>query len=195
MQFDKVLDAQQVYRLLLDAMARPGKINTLSMSECLKPPRGLQSGTAAVALTLLDQGTGFCFLSAGRQEPDYLTANTGAAAQSVDVAELIIFSGCECVQLDKVCCGSLLSPEQGATLLIMVEELSSTEGRLCLRLTGPGIRNHCDLFINGLALKNLETISCMNKEFPLGIDVIYTDKSGNVACIPRSSSMHWKVKG
>lgn len=194
-QFDKVFDTQHIYRLLIDAMSRPGKINMLPSTICLTPPSALQKAAAAVAFTMLDHETGFCCLSSRHDVSDYIAINTGAAVQSVDAAEFIIFAGSSYAEISSACCGSLLSPEQGATLIIMVDRISNADGVLRLQLSGPGVKDSCDLFINGLEQKNLEIISQLNSEFPLGVDVIYTDGSGNIACVPRSGSMCWEVKG
>ena len=191
--FDKVFDTQRIYRLTLDAMARPGKVNFLSARR-LNPPSGLNQAAAAVALTLLDNETGFCVLPSEQAINDYLMLNTGAAFYPVNFAEFIIVSGKENhAQLREVCCGTLISPEKGATLIIMVDSLGATASGMKLQLSGPGIKDSSYLHISGLDKENLEVISEMNQEYPLGVDVIYADNAGNVACVPRSSSLRWEV--
>lgn len=192
-QFDKVFDTQQIYRLTLDAMARPGKVNSLPALR-LKPPDGLNWGAAAIALTLFDSEAGFCSLSAGQAAGNYLTLNTGAALRPVATAEFVIAGGEQPLpELGEASCGTLLSPELGATLLIMVKQLSPTGGEIKLQLAGPGIKGSSLLFISGLAPENLATVAQLNREFPLGVDVIYIDDAGHIACVPRSSSLQWEV--
>lgn len=191
--FDKVFDTQRIYRLTLDAMARPGKVNALPALR-LNPPAGLSQAAAAVALTLLDSETGFCVLPSDQAVKDYLMIHTGAAFYPLHSAEFIVISGRESnPQLGEVCCGTLLAPEKGATLIMMVDSLAGTAGGTKLRLSGPGIKESSLLNISGLDQENLKIIAEMNQEYPLGIDVIYADNSGNVACVPRSSSLRWEV--
>lgn len=191
--FDKVFDTQCIYRQILDAMARPGKVNLLPALR-LNPPLGLNQAAAAIALTLLDSETGFCVLPADQGVIDYLKFNTGAAACPVDCAEFIITAGNERKpELIDVCCGTLLSPEKGATLIIMVDSLEAAGKGIQLLLSGPGINGGSCLNISGLDKSNIQTIAGLNQEYPMGVDVIYADNSGNVACVPRSSSLRWEV--
>jgi alpha-D-ribose 1-methylphosphonate 5-triphosphate synthase subunit PhnH len=191
--FDKVFDTQRIYRLMLDAMARPGKVNFLPELR-LNPPSGLNQAAAAVALTLFDSETGFCVLPSNQAINDYIMFNTSAAVCPVNLAEFIIVCGKEYhAQLRDVCSGTLLSPEKGATLIIMVDSLAADASGIKLQLSGPGIKDHSFLYISGLDKDNIQTISEMNQEYPLGVDIIYADNAGNVACVPRSSSLRWEV--
>lgn len=190
--FDKVFDTQRIYRLILDAMARPGTVNSLSAFK-LQPPSGLNPAAAAVALTLFDSETCFSVLPSDQAIIDYLMLNSGAAVCPVHAAEFILVSGREEVpEINEVCCGTLISPEKGATLIMMVDSLMTTVHGSKLVLRGPGIKDSSCLNISGLDKENIRAISEMNQEYPLGVDVIYVDHAGNVACVPRSSALQWE---
>src|SRR5699024_11238195 len=66
----------------------------------------------------------------------------------------------------------LISPEKSATLLIDIESIGKGEA---YRLSGPGIKESTDIQLSfpssWFALRNE-----VCKEFPLGIDLILTDK-------------------
>ncbi|MBU2699508.1 alpha-D-ribose 1-methylphosphonate 5-triphosphate synthase subunit PhnH [Sporomusaceae bacterium BoRhaA] len=191
-RFDKVFDTQRIYRLVLDAMARPGTVNSLSEFK-LQPPAGLNQAAAAVALTLFDSETCFSVLPSDQAISDYLRFNTGAAVGSVSDAEFVLVNGREeAPEIHEMCCGTLISPEKGATLLMMVDSLVATAHGSKLVLRGPGIKDSSCLNISGLDKENIRAISELNQEYPLGIDVIYLDHAGNVACVPRSSSLRWE---
>ena len=191
--FDKVFDTQCIYRLTLDSMARPGKLNSLPILQ-VNPPSALSRSAAAVTLTLLDSETGFCMLPSEQTMIDYLVLNTGAVPSPLTVAEFIVVLGGEkWPELSNVCCGTLISPEKGATLIIMVDRLATDGNGIKLTLQGPGIKGEAVLCISGLNQETLEAIANLNQEYPLGVDVIYVDDAGNIACIPRSSSLRWEV--
>lgn len=190
--FDKVFDTQRIYRQTLDAMARPGKINALYQLK-LNPPQGLNQAAAAIALTMLDSETSFYLALTSQDISEYLTLNTGARNCPVDCAEFIIACADRALpELNVVNCGTLLSPEKGATILFMVHRLATESNGLAIVLTGPGIAGNSRLVIEGMHPGNLQIIASLNQEYPLGVDMICVDNRGNVACIPRSSTMQWE---
>ena len=191
--FDKVFDTQCIYRLTLDAMARPGKLNSLPILN-INPPSSLSQSAVAVALTLLDSETKFCVLPHDQGMIDYLMLNTGATSCSLTDAEFLIVIGREeQLELRDVCGGTLISPEKGATLIIMVDNLAAVGKGVKLLLQGPGIKGESSLCISGLNNSIIKSLISLNQEFPMGIDVIYVDNANNIACVPRSSSLRWEV--
>ena len=53
LNYDTVFDAQEHFRVLLDSMSRPGKINVLPAMDIL-PPDGLQHAAALTGFALLE---------------------------------------------------------------------------------------------------------------------------------------------
>lgn len=193
--FDKVFSTQEIYRLLLDTMARPGRIRNLPRLP-LNPPAGLSTAAAAVAFTLLDSAAGFSLLPANQPAADYIRVNTAAPVLAPDQAEFIILDGKLPLDISRISCGSLLSPEQGATLIIMAENLADASERgVKLKLTGPGIEHSRLLAVSGLHPDLVRQMQQMNGEFPLGVDSILSDEAGRVASIPRSTIIEWEAAG
>jgi len=191
--FDKVFDTQRIYRLMLDAIARPGKIQTLPRLDVCPPP-GLTSYLAALAFTLLDGETTFATLPANGCWHDYLALNTGARTAGADEAEFVILDGREHVpQLAGLSRGSLLSPEKGATVFALVDGVAAGGGGIRLMLTGPGVKGSVVLAVDGLHAANLADIGALNREYPLGVDTFFVDSRGNMAALPRSTSLRWEV--
>jgi alpha-D-ribose 1-methylphosphonate 5-triphosphate synthase subunit PhnH len=85
--------------------------------------------------------------------------------------------------------GTLPYPEDSATVVIAVEGLANEGDGLALWLKGPGVLGEKKLCVDGLDPAFFETLATINGEFPLGIDVILTDKERKVACIPRSTKV------
>jgi alpha-D-ribose 1-methylphosphonate 5-triphosphate synthase subunit PhnH len=191
--FDKVFDTQRIYRLMLDALARPGKILTLPRLD-VYPPHSLTGHAAGLAFTLLDAETTFAVLPANGYWQDYLAINTGARPVEADRAEFVVVAGGEYApQIASLNRGSLLSPEQGATLFVLVGGIAAAGAGIRLTLTGPGIKDCATMAVDGLNIANLDNILLLNQEYPLGVDTYFTDPRGNLAALPRSTSVRWEV--
>ena len=72
---DPVLESQQSFRLVLQAMAEPGRL--VPMRPDLSPPTPLRPTTAAVALTLVDYDTPVWLGDADAAVVDWLRFHTG----------------------------------------------------------------------------------------------------------------------
>jgi alpha-D-ribose 1-methylphosphonate 5-triphosphate synthase subunit PhnH len=91
--------------------------------------------------------------------------------------------------------GVLSFPDRGATLMVMVPEIGGAGADTRLTLKGPGIQGEANLALSGLCPDNLERVQTLNREFPLGVDLIISDKRGALVCIPRSSTVTLGVNG
>ncbi|ALX50019.1 phosphonate C-P lyase system protein PhnH [Lentibacillus amyloliquefaciens] len=190
MPVDYVHDLQNVYRQLLDSMARPGKIN-----ELLKEPERSNENlpcfdaTLLTALTLLDGEVTFYIISGQQAElADKFSSYTLAKQTEIDEADFIfamqdapiqaILEGLDCCK-----CGSLENPQHSATWLIESNTLTNDPS---VTLTGPGIQHY-----ETLQTEVPQTIwakrNAISQEFPLGIDMIFIDDKARTACVPRST--------
>ena len=192
--FDRVFDTQRVFRLLLDGMARPGKMQRLP-SPALTPPPGLAPYAAGVAFALLDGETTFAVAPARHDWQHYLTLNTGAHAVGAAAAAFVLVRGEQAAPvLAEMNRGDLLMPEQGATMVCMVEKIAAdVPGDVRLSLRGPGVAGTAALSVTGWPPAAVEALAEANSEFPLGVDVILIDAGGVLACIPRSITFTWEA--
>lgn len=183
--YDPVFDAQQHYRVLLDAMARPGKINILPGMP-LTPPPGLSGAAALVGFALLDGDVSFCVEGGDAAIARYLAVNTASRQEDLANADFVFAVGLALpAVVERMKKGSLSYPDEGATLVLDVDGLGV--GQLSLTLTGPGVKGRKTISVSGLSLSLVEALQECNAEFPLGVDLVMTDASFRVACIPRSS--------
>lgn len=207
--YDPVFDAQAHYRLLLDAMARPGTINTLPGIP-LAPPRGLSRAAALTGFALLDVNVSFAVDGGDVAVTRYLAVNTSSGPEEIPEADFVFAGGMASPSLlFAMKKGTLPYPEEGATLVATVEALASDAQALTrdaqaadmpgdekpvlsLTLKGPGIAAETTLFVGGLSVSLLEALQECNAEFPLGIDLVLADAGNRIACIPRSSRVRWK---
>jgi alpha-D-ribose 1-methylphosphonate 5-triphosphate synthase subunit PhnH len=193
--YDEVFDAQRIYRIILEAMARPGKIGLLPSIE-LSPPDGFNQGSALIGFTLLNADCNFCVLGPAVEEiTPYLIRNTSSTPVELQKADFIFLPGSlDAVAISKAKKGTLSYPEEGASLVVDVEEIMEQESssdlgapRVTMVLKGPGVDSERQVNIRGLNPSILEKVLSQNQEFPLGIDIILTDKKGRLVCIPRSN--------
>ncbi|MDK2816887.1 MAG: alpha-D-ribose 1-methylphosphonate 5-triphosphate synthase subunit PhnH [Moorella sp. (in: firmicutes)] len=193
--FDPVFTSQQIFRCLLDAMARPGKINFLPATG-LCPPGAWNSHVVAVAFTLLDREVTFCVPGRNAEEKErYLAVNTGSRPVPLEEADFIIVTGQEeTPRLSLAKRGTLEYPDGGATVIVALEAILSTGETLSpghrglgLTLAGPGIPGERRLELRGLHPSYLEYFKILNREYPLGVDWIMVAGDGRIACLPRTT--------
>lgn len=208
--YDPVFDAQEHYRLLLDAMARPGTIRVLPRMP-ISVPEGLTTAAALIGFALLNADVSFN-ADGGETVTRYLVVNTSARPVDRALADFVFADGMSPASLlTGMKTGTLPYPEDGATLILQVKALAATaegltaegltaegltaegltaEGLtdpLAIRLQGPGVNGERKLFVSGLNSGLLDALRECNMEFPLGIDLVMTDPGHRIACIPRSS--------
>lgn len=189
--FPTVFDTQQAFRVIMDSMARPGKVNYLP-NYTASAPQGLSPFIAAVCFTLLDSEA--CFFVENQAWRDYLRVNTGSRLKPAESAEFVIINGRETgPDLSCLSRGTLLFPDRGATLIISVDGIETPERGLRISMTGPGIPGFRVIRVKGLHPFHLESIVSLNEECPLGIDTILVAQDGALVCLPRYTRMQWEV--
>ena len=167
---DPQLDAQRVFRQLLQAMARPGQI--VPIDRLPEAPKPLCGGAAALALTLFDLDTPIWLDEALRAAAgDYLAFHTGAPVTDGlgEAAFVLVADGNQLPDLGKVALGDAEYPERAATIIVQVERLRIEAGH---RLRGPGILGHVDISVDGLAPEFWAELRNNQRRFPLGFDAV-----------------------
>lgn len=191
---DPVFGAQGVFRAVLEAMARPGRVQTLTDAAIggIEAP-GLSRASTAVLLALLD-GEVDLWLDPAMEAslaPDYLRFHTGVrwAADPHGAAFALTRADCVAPQtllsLDR---GSDAVPQRGATLVIDVPALSAgrLEGVESLVLRGPGIADRHVLAIGGIDATFWETRCEIEGDYPRGVDLIVCC-GDTLAALPRTT--------
>jgi alpha-D-ribose 1-methylphosphonate 5-triphosphate synthase subunit PhnH len=185
---DPVHGSQRSFRALMDAMARPGRIQSLEAGPDVAPD-GLDQAAAAIALTLFDMDTPVWLAPAlrGGAAETFLRFHCGcpitedpkeaafalAAAQAINV-RLLDFQA-----------GSEKYPDRSTTLALMCPSLS---GGRRLSLSGPGVKGECEINPAGLAPLFVSDWAETQSRFQCGVDVFLT--SGRQAVgLPRTLSI------
>lgn len=189
---DQVHDLQQVYRKILHSMSSPGTISSLAdIAGRVDMNLACYDATIISAMTFLDAETTFHILSEDQQELiAKISEYTSAKYAPINAADFVIvlredteISIKNAIQNCKN--GTLIDPQMSSTWIIESAQLSN-EGELTL--TGPGIQHTAQVhtsFDQSMWLERNER----TKEYPLGIDLIFTDENAQVLCIPRTTSV------
>lgn len=178
---DPVHDAQQAFRWILDAMARPAHWSQRPVRPCQLP--GLSAAATALALTLLDNDTTLHLGDAAMEAGPDLGRRCGT--RRVDdpaSADFAFVTAHEFPGLAAFAAGSAIAPEESTTLILEVDGTREATG---LVATGPGLAEPAPLHATGLPP---DFAACWCEQFarlPRGVDVLLT--AGDAICaLPRS---------
>jgi alpha-D-ribose 1-methylphosphonate 5-triphosphate synthase subunit PhnH len=181
---DPVDDAQRLFRLVLDALAQPGRIVTIDAPAAL-PPGPLGRAAIGTALALLDFETPAWLDEAAERARAHLRFHCNCPVAEVPDQAAFAFIGDPTTlpALDGFALGSDAYPDRSTTLVIEVAALSE-DGRL--NLSGPGIRERGWLGVAGLAADFWVERAALAPLFPRGIDLILTC-GDRLAALPRTT--------
>ena len=184
---DPVVQSQQSFRAVLDAMARPGSVRALLMPEAA--PASWPPGLAALALTLLDQETPVWLdpPAATEEARAYLRFHCGCpiAAEPAQGAFAVVLDAAAAPPLHAFSIGDPLYPERSATVVLAVDALT---GGPPLRFSGPGTKGSATVAPAGLPPTFVRQWSDNHALYPSGVDVILA-AGDRVMALPRTVSV------
>ncbi|WP_322514113.1 phosphonate C-P lyase system protein PhnH [Rhodopseudomonas palustris] len=184
---DKVTSAQATFRAVMQAMARPGKLQRLD-AELHDVPAPLMPATAAIALTLFDHDTPL-WLDAAAKTPAvtrWLRFHTSAPLVEAPEAAAfaLIAEPHRMPALDRFALGSNDYPDRSTTLVLQLESLE--EGAE-FELSGPGIRGMAALRAP-LPESLVSQHEANHALFPRGADLILVG-GDTIVAIPRTTRL------
>jgi len=196
MEIDMVHDIQTAYRKLLICMSKPGNIESIAEeSEKIHIDIKFFNSTLVLMFMLLDSEVSFKIVSQDEVEiSKFVRQLTYSKSKNMEEADFIfILDNADKDMLGEVLtdakAGNLINPHKSATVIVETNKISDEEKFL---LKGPGIKdeNHINLQLD----ENwLEKLYKKNIEFPMGLDIIFTDKNSNITCLPRTTKVLRKV--
>jgi len=188
---EPVHDAQAVFRLLLEAMSRPGRVQSLPAPcrDTLGHPTGLAPALAATLLTLLDADTRLWVAPALDTPALRAWARFHCGVQWVQQPEqadfaLLAAHEAQPELLQRLCEGSDAAPQDSATALIALPDV--TPGAGPLRWRGPGIEHEHRLTLPGLSDAFWAWRREQPQRFPCGLDFFFA-AGERVVALPRST--------
>jgi len=175
---DAPIEAAHAFRAALNAMARPGRIETVSGAT---PPAPLSVAAGTLLLTLADPETPL-YLAPSHDLPElreWLTFHTGAPFTGPEEAVFAVGGWSALQPLHRYRIGVPEYPDRSATLIVEMAELSKDGATL----SGPGIKD-----TETLRLPEVEAFKKNALLFPLGLDFYFT--AGNeIAALPRTTKV------
>ena len=171
-------ESAHAFRNVMEAMARPGTVHTISGAE---PPAPLSKAAGSVLLTLCDMDTPV-YLAGGADTDavrEWLAFHTGAPLVGPARSMLAVGSWDALVPLSSYPIGTAQYPDRSATLIIECEALDASGATL----KGPGIKDRA-----ALSLPEVQAFQENHRLFPLGLDFILTC-GDQLAALPRSTEV------
>lgn len=166
-----VFDAQASFRRVLEAMARPGRIQRLDVT--VRAPDALHPASAAIALTLFDQDTPVWLAPtlALSEVRSFLAFHCGCPfAAAPAFARFVLVDGWrELPPLDALEQGTDHYPDRSCTVVL---QMDGFEAGPTLSLQGPGIAGAQALRLNGCSDAFLEQWRGNRARFPRGVDLL-----------------------
>jgi len=173
---DPATEAAAVFRAVLQAMARPGRIETVRGAV---PPPPCSPAAGAALLTLVDSTTPLHLAGAHDCDTlrDWVRFHTGARLVGRPDAAFALGTWDALLPLAGYQLGTPEYPDRSATLIVDLPALSSTG----TRLIGPGIRDSAVL-----SLPDPAAFEANAARFPLGLDFILC-AGDRLAALPRTT--------
>lgn len=183
-----VRDSQQVFRAVLEALARPTTPQPVDMTVLPPAPLGVVAG--AVILALCDEQTPIWLdpaLCAAPEVGAWITFHTGSRiVDRIGEALFIIASSPSAAPpLSELAQGTDEEPHQSATLVI---DACGTRGVNDFEAFGPGISGVINWDGAGLPSGFLPHWQENHARFPRGVDLILAAET-SVRCLPRTTTL------
>lgn len=172
------VQSANVFRSIMNAMARPGVIQTI---DCTSPPMGLSPAAGTMLLTLCDPETPV-YLAGGldnRIIRDWLTFHTGAPLVGAKDAVFAVGLWNALMPITRFAIGTEQYPDRSTSLIVESSSLSNTG----VVLSGPGIQQTVQF-----ALPAVDPFKRNAALFPLGCDFYFTSDT-QIAALPRTTQV------
>lgn len=179
--FDFVMDGQEMFRILLDALSNPGRIKSYA---AYAGGFAFAGEWLALATVLLDgEVSYYSNLAPGIKEEIHFL--TGCREENAEAADFLLLA--ETAQPEsifaKIKMGTLTDPHDSATLLIRCQDAPADQELL---LSGPGIpREGRRLLLSRPEKAWLDERDKQQYEFPCGVDLLFLRPDQTLVAVTR----------
>ena len=199
-EFDPGSGTQEVFRLLLDTFANPGRSVDLSVQFSQFASNGMW---LALALTLLDNETGF-FWDGPPELAEEIQFLSGSAQVPLESADFVFLSlscintGFEAVRffaeqvLSRVKAGTHRDPHNSA--LIVIEAGGKPEQSLSVDINGPGVPpGGRKVLLSAKEAAWIKARDIQQFEYPRGVEMIFVRDDNSLLTITRKAAVTWPM--
>lgn len=179
---DPVFGAQEAFRALMDAMARPGRVQRCDVLPDL--PEALAPSAAAALMALADAETPV-WTDATGEAREWIAFHTGAPLVADAAKAQFLLATSAMPKLAALEQGTDEVPQDSATLILQLDALAEDAG---WRLTGPGIEHEHRLDAAGLPADFAAQWAANRKRFPCGVDLVLC-AGARLAALPRTTKI------
>jgi alpha-D-ribose 1-methylphosphonate 5-triphosphate synthase subunit PhnH len=180
------MNSARIFRVILDAMARPGAVLKLVENSDASSP--LFSNTNAVIRTLSDFQSPLWLSPTLNIETiiRQIKFQTGApvVTRPAESVFAILTAQEASGEVEKFNVGTDEYPDRSTTLLIQVDGFNNTD----VELAGPGLKVPVGFGVSNLSKTFWTEMMVNHTLYPLGVDVIFISPE-SIACCPRSTSI------
>ncbi|MCV7410355.1 hypothetical protein AWC05_21145 [Mycobacterium florentinum] len=177
-------DSQQIFRAVLEALARPGTPMPLPSE-----PLRLLAPAITPIMALADSTTGVCVLERpGEHWADKIATATAAPIWPAEMARLV--AAVRPVSADEVrgfTRGSAEAPQDAALVSFAVRDVEGGPRRWTL--TGPGVRDTTTIAPQGMTVGFVAARAGVVAAYPGGIDVLLVTDDGRIVGLPRTTTI------
>ncbi len=169
---DPVLGPQKIFRVMLDAMSRPGLVQTVP-DVGVRGPDGAPREAFALLLALCDHDTPVWLDASLRQSAIARWLAFHSSAPTTSDPALASFGvlplGCDAPAFEDFAQGDARYPDRSTTLLVLCEALVGGEP---LTLEGPGIESRVSIAPRGLPDNFTAQAQENHRLYPRGVDFL-----------------------
>lgn len=182
MDRSRTVAAHAAFRSLLDAIARPGSVGTLSA-----PDPTFVAGLEAFAESVLDAETSLSWIGEDVTEiVNSLSVRHRCPLVPPSESSFVVVGHAGAIgQIHGLRTGTPEFPEVSATLIYLVDSVHEHGG--AHSWSGPGIPEAVFPRIDCLHIGELEELSLVNASYPQGVDAFFLDRQGRILALPRST--------
>jgi alpha-D-ribose 1-methylphosphonate 5-triphosphate synthase subunit PhnH len=185
------LMSQAVFRVLLESLARPGRVMALPAPVPGGGPgaeAGREVGPGVVPLALAVIGSKVAVMGAPSWQARICRATGASSADLAEASLVAIYGTADPRAVSRLRRGSAVAPEDGAKVGLACGALTEGgPGETVLELSGPGVPGRTRLGVDGVDREVFDALRAANAMFPAGVDVWLVDERGQVAGLPRST--------
>lgn len=182
-EFDLIFDCQKVFKEIMNALARPGKV--YSIKDSSRKLKGEHKALTAAALTLMDNRCRY-FAKGEKEWEEEIRERTLAVQTEAEDADFWLITGQEagCYEiLEKAKCGTLPAPHKAALIFVELESLTGGEE---MWMEGPGIKDRIQTTLANEGRKWLKERDKQEYEYPCGVDFVFCTPEGEIMGVSRT---------